>query len=67
MNERPRPDTIVEITKLSNALVKLQETKKIVGETARSIQSIDNSEDLVGKALIAGLAKAEIKRSTSSS
>ena len=61
MNEGLKPN--IEISKLTNFLARLQEIKKAAEDAA---QSIDNSKGLVGKALIAGLAKNEIKRSTSS-
>lgn len=62
MNERLKPNP--EITKLANALVRLQQIREVAEETA---QSIDGSEGLVGQALAAGLSRSDANRSTSSS
>lgn len=62
MKEKPKPHP--ELTKLTNALVRLQEIKKMTEEASRSV---DGSDKLVGSALIAGLSKSAIKDSTSSS
>lgn len=62
MNERLKPNP--EITKLTVALVRLQEIKKAAEEAAGSV---DNSDQLVSSALIAGLSRAALKDSSSSS
>ena len=56
MREKPNP----EITNLTHTLIKLQ-------EVAGTAQSVDNSGKLVSSSLIAGLSRAALKKSTSSS
>lgn len=62
MKEIPKPNP--EITRLANALIRLQEIREKTGKTA---QSIDGSEGLTDQALTAGLSKATFKGQFSSS